>query len=623
MRPKSRITCLTMDYPPMRGGVARYLSKLAEASDGQMSVVVPIDHPQLTTIEEVEHVKFWSESWPKWSPLVKRCLEIGKDRVIFVSHVFPVGTAAWIASFFKRIRYAVLFHGTDLKRVNSRWKKFLLRRICARAEATFANSEATAVALKKLAPKTRPAIMTPGVDEFPNLNRSDTRNRLGVSAEAEVVLCVARLIERKGQDVLLQAVSKLQQQRDELVLVLIGSGDYGPRLHALSELLGVKVRWEEQADDNRVRQWYAAADVFCLPAREQADDVEGFGIVFLEAAAASLPVIAGKGWGTGEAVVDGVTGLLVDPSPDAVADALQKLFNNGALRSKLGQAGIERALRDFKWHDRWLMLARTLNLQLEIFNSNSKVAVVIPCYNHARKLAATLEALSEQTLMPQEVVVVDNGSDDEPEKVVETYKDKLPVTLVRFEDRRGAPAARNEGFRRTVEPFVMFLDADTQLKSNALQAMRAVLEKNPKASFAYSDFYWGRVLFRGRDWDAEALKRTNWIHTCSLVRRSALTQITDGNVAGPFDETLKKFQDWDLWLTLAEHGSSGVWIPESLFKVKERKTGMSSWLPSFVHKLPWPILGWMPREIVRYREAERIIREKHRMTKKNMSDIRL
>jgi len=498
------------------------------------------------------------------------------------------------------------------------------------------------------------------VDAIPETDREATRKKLGVAADAKVILCVARLIERKGQDVLLQAFSKLQSQRDErdrvkrddkrdeLVLVLIGSGEYGTKLHALAELLGVTVRWEEQADDDRVRQWYAAADVFCLPARERTDDVEGFGIVFLEAAVAGLPVIAGKGWGTGEAVVDGVTGLLVDPSPVAVTEALEKLLNDDALRLKLGQAGKERALHDFKWSDRWTRLKNTLNLDVRIchpcesedpeseivttshlildsrlrgndksknddFKGSSDIAVIIPCYNHAKELVSTLEALCKQTLMPAEVVVVDNGSDDDPGKVVEAFKDKLPIAVVRFTDRRGGPAARNEGFRRTVEPFVMFLDADTRLAANALADMREALQKSPKASFAYSDFYWGRVLFRGRDWNTDALKQLNWIHTSALVRRAVLNGIVDEYGSGPFDESLKKFQDWDLWLTLAERGFSGVWIPEVLFKVVERKTGMSRWVPAFVHRIPWPVLGWTPHEIVRYREAERVIREKHRI----------
>ena len=78
-----------------------------------------------------------------------------------------------------------------------------------------------------------------------------------------------------------------------------------------------------------------------------------------------------------------------------------------------------------------------------------------------------------------------------------------------------------------------------------------------------------------------------------------------------FDESLKKFQDWDLWLTMLEQNKTGVWVPEILFSVAPRKSGMSSWLPSFVHKIPWPIFGWMPREVRRYREAEQIIREKY------------
>jgi len=82
-----------------------------------------------------------------------------------------------------------------------------------------------------------------------------------------------------------------------------------------------------------------------------------------------------------------------------------------------------------------------------------------------------------------------------------------------------------------------------------------------------------------------------------------------------FDESLKKFQDWDLWLTMLEQGKIGVWIPEVLFSAKPRKAGISTWLPSFIHKIPWPIFGWMPREVENYQKAKRVIEEKHNLEK--------
>ncbi|MBI5655237.1 glycosyltransferase family 2 protein [Candidatus Uhrbacteria bacterium] len=236
--------------------------------------------------------------------------------------------------------------------------------------------------------------------------------------------------------------------------------------------------------------------------------------------------------------------------------------------------------------------------------SHEPIAIVIPCFNHANELDGTLESLSRQTLLPAEVVVVDNGSDDHPETTVDKFRDKLPIKLDRFTERRGAPAARNYGASVTDSANLMFLDADVELAPDALLRLTEALESNPKASFAYSSFFWDFKKFPSQAWNADALKRLNYIHTSSLIRRKDFPS---------FDESLKKFQDWDVWLTMAEKGLSGIFVDEYLFRVKQRKAGISSWLPSFMHKIPWPIFGWMPKVIKRYQDAEKIIREKHKI----------
>lgn len=234
-----------------------------------------------------------------------------------------------------------------------------------------------------------------------------------------------------------------------------------------------------------------------------------------------------------------------------------------------------------------------------------EIAVIIPCFNHANVLRRTLDRLTKQTLQPREVVVVDDGSTDTPEIIVREFSSTLPITIVRFEKNRGAPAARNEGFKRTTSPFVIFLDADALLRSDALELFAKALEMDPKASFAYSNFEWGaRRLFRGMPFDLWELKLRNYIHTSSLIRREDFPG---------FDEKLWKFQDWDLWLTMAERGKHGVWVNKCLYHIVPRNEGISIWLPRFFYWIPWERLGWMPRSIKRYIDAERIVRAKHRI----------
>lgn len=227
-----------------------------------------------------------------------------------------------------------------------------------------------------------------------------------------------------------------------------------------------------------------------------------------------------------------------------------------------------------------------------------KVSVIIPVFNHGRELEACLASLDAQTFRDFEVIVVDDGSN---EPVRKTQNAKRKIEWIRFEDNRGAPAARNEGFRRSKGAYVIFLDADAELRPDALERMASALDARPEIDFAYPSFVYGWKSFKGRRFDERALHEANYIHTSALIRRGAFPG---------FDESLKKFQDWDLFLTMGERGSRGYWIDEYLFTIKPHGT-MSSWMPRIAYRIPWPAFGWMPESIGRFREAERIIREKH------------
>ncbi len=627
-----KFTLLTHDYPPAKGGVARYLSSLVKASNGGIKVLVPLDSSYIitrtsynqqstelltsSTTNEVRQVRFWSSLWPNWLPLIKRCLEIPEHKIILVSHVFPIGTAAFIANALGGAEYGVIFHGTDLKRVKNRWKRWLLRRICNNAKLLIVNSQATKKLLLNLAPKVNPLILTPGIEHFSIPNKTAARAVLGVDQDNKVILAVSRLVERKGIDTLIQSVTNIKTKYE---LVIVGDGDYTEQLHKLAELSGVNVRWVDNADDQTLYSWYAAADIFCLPGREVADDIEGFGMVFLEAAYAGLPVIAGQSGGASEAVVHNQTGLLIPPTVDACTEAIAKLIEDHVLARNLGAAGRNRVIADFNWVDRWNELNSLVTPATSINTNDSKkltssrdcaarqkpnISVVIPCYNHAKELQSTLKSLTEQTIGIKQVIVVDDGSNDNPLQVAESFKKSLSITTIRLERNSGAPTARNRGAQLAKSEFIIFLDADAVLKQQALELMLSTLAQHPEASYAYGDFLWGNRLFRGKSFNAENLRRQNYIHTSALIRKVDFPG---------FDESLRKFQDWDLWLIMLNSGKIGVWIPEVLFSVTERKNGMSQWLPSFIYKLPWPIMGYTPKTITKYRIAENIIKEKHNL----------
>lgn len=235
------------------------------------------------------------------------------------------------------------------------------------------------------------------------------------------------------------------------------------------------------------------------------------------------------------------------------------------------------------------------------------VSIIIPVYNHAKEIPKCLESIFNQTFNDLEIIVVNDGSEDRKEllRVVDDYQKKfenknIPFTFLEQENF-GAPAARNLGFQKSKGEYVIFSDADAILKPGALETMKNTLDKHEEASYVYSSFYWGRKFFQLEPFSGEKLKEKPYIHSISLIRRKDFPP-------GAWDESIKKFQDWDLWLTMLEEGKTGYWIKEPLFSIISTKGTMSSWLPSCAYKL----LPFLP-SVKKYKQAERIIKEKHNL----------
>jgi glycosyltransferase involved in cell wall biosynthesis len=234
------------------------------------------------------------------------------------------------------------------------------------------------------------------------------------------------------------------------------------------------------------------------------------------------------------------------------------------------------------------------------------ISVIIPVYNHAHTLKRTLESIFNQTYRPLEVIVVNDGSTDNFDEVVKeclllTDGDCIgagSVLSVISQPNSGAPVARNRGFAVSKGEYVIFWDADTLAHPQMLQKMFAYLQKHEEVSYAYSQFKFGWKRIKSQHFNSEKLKQINYIDVTSLIRRADFPG---------FDESLKRFQDWDLWLTMLEKGKTGIFIPEVLYeKVVGSREGISTWLPSFVYQLPWKT-----KQVKKYEEAKEIIVKKH------------
>ncbi len=236
------------------------------------------------------------------------------------------------------------------------------------------------------------------------------------------------------------------------------------------------------------------------------------------------------------------------------------------------------------------------------------LSIVIPAYNAENTLGRCLESLHRQTFHGFEIIVVNDGSKDRTERIAQSRaeqfkKENTSLAIVR-QANAGANAARNRGARDAQGEYIIFLDADIVAAPQMLERMMDALTTHPAASYVYCAFKFGWKTFHLWPFDAERLKKMPYIHTTSLIRRADFPG---------FDERLKRFQDWDLWLTLLERGKTGLCIPDTLFQIINTGGTMSTWLPSFLHKRPWHILGFTPRSILRYREAMKIIKAKHHL----------
>lgn len=192
----------------------------------------------------------------------------------------------------------------------------------------------------------------------------EVRARLGLT-DRPVVVCVSRLVPRKGQDTLIRAMPGILAAEPEAVLLIVGGGPYEKDLRRLAREHGVAdaVRFTGSVPWSELPAHYGAGDVFAMPCRTRRGglDVEGLGIVYLEASATGLPVVAGDSGGAPDAVLDGETGWVVrGGSPADAAERIVALLGDAELRRRMGERG--RAWVEEKW--RWDLLAEKLKTLL-------------------------------------------------------------------------------------------------------------------------------------------------------------------------------------------------------------------------------------------------------------------
>ncbi|WP_052401546.1 glycosyltransferase family 4 protein [Muricoccus aerilatus] len=354
------ILILTQNFPPDPGGIEALMGGLARAlAAGGEKVLVLADHIRGRDLVEPD--------WPAGivlrrfgGPRPLRRLRKGMAARRLLTRL-PL--RAVIADSWKSLEVLprapvpslVLAHGSEFPPSPSAGKRRRIERALAGAGAIAPNSAFTEGLLR---PYLTPAAPPPVVVHLPVPPQPDPPAEAravvaGLRGEGPLLLTVARLEPRKGIDAVIRALPALAARHPGLRYAVAGEGTDRARLEGLAREMGVeeRVRFVGRVVDAATKAaLYSGADLFAMPSRREGASVEGYGLVYLEAAWYGLPSLAGRDGGSAEAVRDGETGLVCDGAdPAAVAEALARLLGDEELRRRLGAAAAARVRRDLNW----------------------------------------------------------------------------------------------------------------------------------------------------------------------------------------------------------------------------------------------------------------------------------
>lgn len=350
---------VTNDFPPRAGGIEAFVAELAGRLD---PAGVRVLTARAETADEHDAGLAYPVHRVASRPLLpgRRLLrqvrvaaaEHGADVVVFGAS-WPLGELAGGVA----LPTVALTHGHEAGMVRVGLGP-LIRRVARRVDAIGVISQFTQAALEPwVAGHTGVHALPPGVDTdrfHPLVDGSRIRAQIGLADDQPLAVCVSRLVARKGQDILVESWPRVRAGVPGAHLLLVGAGPMADRLRRQVRALGVadSVTLAGPVARSALPAVHAAADVFAMPCRTRMAglDVEGLGIVYLEAQACGTPVLAGRSGGAPESLLDGLTGVVTDgTSPEAVGDALVCLLRDADQRAAMGSAGRNFVERHYAW----------------------------------------------------------------------------------------------------------------------------------------------------------------------------------------------------------------------------------------------------------------------------------
>jgi phosphatidyl-myo-inositol dimannoside synthase len=370
---------VTNDFPPKVGGIQNYLWELWQRLDPESFVVLTASsHPDALAFDaaqqargiRIERVPESILYFPTPHALaqVRRCVEAYDIDLVLLDPALPLGLLGPRVG----VPYGVVLHGAEVT-VPGRLPggRAALAHVLHGASVVIsagsypaAEGRRAAGAIEGLVAEVPPGVDTGAITTLPAAKRRAARARLGLPVTGPLVVSLSRLVPRKGMDVLIAAADRLAPSYPDLVVAIGGVGRELERLRTQAAASLATVTLLGRVSDEDRADLLGAADIFVMACRNRwlGLEQEGFGIVFLEAAAAGVPQIAGDSGGAAEAVVHGETGLVVDSpeDPGSVAEALRTLLADPKLRRRMGRAARKRAEASFDYDVLASRLASTL-----------------------------------------------------------------------------------------------------------------------------------------------------------------------------------------------------------------------------------------------------------------------
>lgn len=380
---------ISSDFPPLSGGIANYLHHISRLFGPQMTVLssrmansqaFDRRQPYQVVRAPVDAASAWQRKillGPAW--LIEAARLIRQNQPQLVLGGFAAPQILWVLSRLgrrHRLKTALFVYGNDLRKLQQPGLlAHLERRRLQDIDCFVAISQFTQDILQNelgISPD-RIYIFRPGIC-FSRFQQADPVLPSRRSGQGKRILSVGRLVDYKGFDQVIRAVARLVEQGLEVEYTIVGRGPDRPRLEVLVATLNLtdRVQFAGFVPDTELPYYYNSCDLFVLISRETPGQagVEGFGIVYLEANACGKPVIGGRSGGVTEAVIDGETGLLVDPHNVAeIGQALYRLLTDEALAHRLGCQGRDRVRQEFDWSRRQMEFAQT---QLFLFANSGK-----------------------------------------------------------------------------------------------------------------------------------------------------------------------------------------------------------------------------------------------------------